>query len=471
MSSRRANPNVTGVSERTLLIIAAFIALLEGFDLACYGVTVPSLLHDPSLGITKTTAGLLGSLTAFGMLIGAATAGATVTRAGPRRLILASCGLFSVGMTLCTLAPSVSVFGLGRLLVGLGLGVVLPTLLGYLVDLSSPSRRNRNVGTVMAGYALGGLSAPLLGAALLPAHSFRWIYLVGLVAPLVVLPFALRLLPESPVHLVRVGRGVEATALVAVMGLPLPTVPAPDGRRQLLGLGPLFARGIRTTTILFWAMSFCGLLLVFGISTWLPTIMQASGYRLGSALLQTAAMWTGAGVGTLIGGRVADRVGAKTVVVTAFVVGSASLVLMSTRPNLVLLFVFMFVSGLGFIGSQILVNGLILTRYPDDLRGSGLAWALSAGRPGAILGPILGGWVLSSTLGVEWNFYTFAIVGVLGAVLALMVPRRPPVGRPASPDDSTSLRSPHGVPVIRPASRVGTPRLSRPKAGSGFEGR
>lgn len=415
---------VPATSERALLVICAFIAVLEGFDLACYGVTVPSLLREASLGVTRQGAGLLGSLTALGMLLGAATSGATVRRIGPRRLILASCVLFSVGMALSAVAPASSVFGLGRLLVGLGLGVVLPTLLGYLADLSLPMRRNRNVGIAMAGYALGGLTAPSLGAALLPAHSFRWIYLAGLMAPIIVLPFAVRKLPESPVHLLRSGRETEAKDLVAAMGLPLPVLLPAGGRRQLLGLGLLFARELRYTTALFWAMSFCGLLLVFGISTWLPTIMQTSGYPLGSALLQTAAMWTGAGVGTIIGGRVADRIGAKTVVVVAFLVGSASLIAMSARPNVVLLFALMFVSGLGFIGSQILINGFILTRYPDDLRGSGLAWALSAGRPGAIVGPVLGAWVLTSTLAIEWNFYVFSIVGAVGACLALLVPGR-----------------------------------------------
>ena len=37
-------------SSRTVLAIVAFFAALEGYDLACYGVTVPALLVDPALG-------------------------------------------------------------------------------------------------------------------------------------------------------------------------------------------------------------------------------------------------------------------------------------------------------------------------------------------------------------------------------------------------------------------------------------
>ena len=145
-------------------------------------------------------------------------------------------------------------------------------------------------------------------------------------------------------------------------------------------------------------MSFCGLLLVFGISAWLPTIMQTSGYSLGSSLLQTAAMWVGAGVGMVVGGRVADAFGAKPVVATAFLLGCVSLLIMSTAPSLAVLYILMFVSGLGFIGSQVLTNAYIVTAYPENLRGPAIGWALSIGRLGAIVGPLLGGVILSSGL-------------------------------------------------------------------------
>lgn len=423
MSSTHTNAAVRAIKERPLLVIGFVIAMLEGYDLACYGATVPSLLADERLGFTPAIAGLIGSLTAFGMLLGGIIAGVTTHRLGPRRLILWSSVVFTIGMLLCAWVPTAWVFGLGRLLVGVGLGIVLPTLLAYIADLSRPNHRARNVGITMAGYALGGLAAPLLAAALLPQFSFQWIYIIGAIPAVAILPFAFKMLPESPTHFVRLGLLDQAKELVEKMGLPMPELSSAKAKRSFTGLGPLFGHGLKITTILFWLMSFCGLLLVFGISTWLPSIMQEAGFDLGSALLQTAAMWIGAGVGTVLGGRIADAVGPQKVVVVSFIIGAISLVGMSLSPNIVLLFILMFVSGFGFIGSQILVNAFIVTRYPDDLRGTGLSWALAIGRPGAMVGPLLGAWVLTSGLPMEWNFYVFAIVGVLGAVLAFLVPR------------------------------------------------
>ena len=173
-------------------------------------------------------------------------------------------------------------------------------------------------------------------------------------------------------------------------------------------------------------MSFCGLLLVFGISTWLPTIMQAAGYSLGSSLLQTAALWVGAGVGMVARRARRRRVGIKPVVAVAFLAGAASLLLMSARPALGVLFLLMFVSGLGFIGSQVLTNAFIVGHATRR-----------AARPGDRLGAVgraprrdrrtahrRGDPVLRAREW-QWNFYLFAVPGVLGALLALRGPGDP----------------------------------------------
>lgn len=154
-------PQARRVSASTFMLIAAWVvASLEGYDLAVYGVTVPAILGDPSLGIDKAEAGTIGSLVGIGMLIGAALAGALVHRTGPRLLLLVGTSVFSLGMAVCTVAGGVPSFGAGRLVVGLGLGVVLPTINAYVADLSEPGRRSRNVALIMSGYAAGALCSP-----------------------------------------------------------------------------------------------------------------------------------------------------------------------------------------------------------------------------------------------------------------------------------------------------------------------
>jgi AAHS family benzoate transporter-like MFS transporter len=265
---------------------------------------------------------------------------------------------------------------------------------------------------------------------LISGGSFRWIFAAGAIPAIVAIPFVLRLFPESPVFLLRTGRTDLAKQLTDAMGIPLPTV-NPDDERGALGLRVLFRPGLRAVTVLFWLTVASALLLVFGITAWLPTIMQSAGFALSSALLLTAVVATGAGVGMIIGGRVADAVGPKRVTVVAFLAGAICLVLVAQKPGLWALIPLLFICGFGLLGSQALVNTFIVTRYPADLRGNGLSWALAAGRPGAIVGPILGAWVVSSGLPTQWNFYVFAIVGVLGAAFALFVPTLDRIAAPA----------------------------------------
>ncbi|WP_430645537.1 MFS transporter [Agromyces sp. GXS1127] len=408
------------ISERTLLSLAFALLILEGYDLAALGVTLPSMLADPGFGLSTSSGGIAGAVTALGMLVGAALGGILSHRAGPRRLLVVAIVLLPLGMLTCAVAPSAGMFIAGRAVVGIGMGIVPPTLLALVTDLSVVGRRSRNVGIAMAGIALGGLSAPLIAAALLPAASFRWIYVVGAVPALLVIPFVIRLLPESPVHLIRAGRIDEAHDLTSAMDLPLPVLD--DEGPRGLGLRALFRPGLCAVTVLFWLMAACALLLVFGVTAWLPTIMQTAGFELGSALLLTAVVAVGAGVGMVVGGKVADAVGPKLVTVIAFGAGAASLILIAQGPPLWALLPLMLVCGFGLNGTQALINAFVLARYPAALRGTGLSWTLAVGRTGAMLGPIIGAAVLSSGLAVQWNFYAFAIVGVIGAGLALAIP-------------------------------------------------
>lgn len=404
-----------------VLALATLICALEGFDLAVWGASVPLIMQDQGFGLTVPAAGTIGAIVSVGMLIGAAFAGSIVHRTGQLPLIAVAVGVFSLGMLVCAIAPEPTVFGLGRFVVGLGLGVVLPTVNAYTADISKPGKVARNIGLTMAGYGVGALCAPLL-AAVLQGTGFRWLYVIGVIPALIILPL-LRLLPESPAQLWRRGRTDEAVALANRYGLPDPSAQALAKPGRWFGLAALFSGGVARATVLFWVMSFCGLLLVFGLSAWLTTILQLAEYPISNALLLTAAMWVGVIVGVITGGSLAERFGAKSMVIAAFLIGAVSLVFMGMNPPEWLMYVLVFFGGFGFIGAQVMCNALMMTRYPTELRSNGIAWALAVGRVGAIVGPPLGAAVIASGAGTQWNFYVFAIPAAIGVVAAIFVPK------------------------------------------------
>jgi len=330
------------------------------------------------------------------MLVGALGVGALTDRIGRRKVLLGCLAWFSIAMGLCAIAPSAGLFAAARFLAGLGLGGVMPTTVALTVEYAPADRHHRYNALMFSGYSFGGVMAALLAIWFLPVHGFRFLFGLGMVPLFTVVPLAWRFLPES-------GQFKAA-------------------KKQPLSRA-LFSGPKRTASVLFPLASFCGLLLVYGLNTWLPKIMQKAGYPLTSSLAFLVMLNVGGVIGALSGSAVADRLGAKLVTAAGFVAAACAVLLMSLGLPIETLYVVVAVAGLGSVGTRILLNGYVASYYGADHRASALGWTLGIGRLGAILGPTVGGWLLASSLGVDWNFYTFAIAATAGAVLVTCVPR------------------------------------------------
>ncbi|GHG78665.1 MFS transporter [Streptomyces glebosus] len=439
--------NGSAPPRQTLWVIVALCGLsitFDGYDLVVFGTTVPSLLKEWQ--ISPAEAGTLASLALVGMLIGALLVGTLTDVLGRRKMLLLSVTWFSVSMMLCTVAPSPELFGLFRLLGGLGLGGLMPTAAALVIEYAPPGRANLTYGVMQSGYAIGGILAAALAIPVIPDAGWRVMYLIGAAPLLLVVPLAYRLLPESLEYLVLRGRREEASELAARHNVPLPERQEDDGgRRWYSGVRELVSPGYRAGTVLLWATCFCALLAVYGLSTWLPQIMRTARFPLGSALTFLLVFNLGSIVGSVAGGRIADRVGSKPVVTVSFLLGAASVFLLATRPSTWAMYLLLAVAGHGTIGTQNLVNAYVTRYYPAGARTTGIGWALGVGRLGAILGPTIGGLVIDSGAPWPWNFYLFAAVALVGLFAAGLVPQSP---SPAA-ERSAGRGSRAGTPALK----------------------
>lgn len=435
-----AAPTPPSTSLRPGLLVFALCAatiIVDGYDLIIYGATLPAILDHAPWGVTEVQAGAIGSYALVGMLVGALVVGTVTDVVGRRRIMLVCTTWFSLAMVGCALAPSAEVFGALRFVAGLGLGGVVPTAIALTIEFAPPRRRVLANSVMFSGYSVGGIIAALASAALLADVGFRAFYLAGGLVPLLtVVPISWRLLPESVGFLVATGRTDEARLTASRFGLDLDTYVAADtdeasGARGRRGLRVLFSAGYVRATVLFWGATFLGLLLVYGFNTWLPQIMREAGYPLGSAILFLLALNLGAIVGTPLAGAAADRLGSKPVTATAFLVAAACIGLLAVRLPTAALYALVAVAGVGTIGTTILVNAYTAKVYPSAARATGLGWALGVGRLGAILGPMIGGVILGSSLGFGWNFVVFGVLALVGGLLVLLVPQTPTTAAPS----------------------------------------
>lgn len=421
-----------GAPGARVVAICVAVVLLDGYDLVVYGTIVPSLLTYEPWGLDAAAAGLIGSLALVGMAVGALGSGWLTDRLGRRRLVLAAITWFSVATGLCAVAPNAEIFGLLRFVAGVGLGGVLPSAIALTIEFAPRNRRQLYNSVVHAGYSAGGVVCAALAIALIPAFGFRSMFLLGALPWLVLFPVALRWLPESPTYLLAHGRGQEARALAARHGLvlgadePGPVSPAGTARRRG-SYGELFGR-YRRFTVLLALISFCGLLLSYGVGTWLPQIMRQAGYPLGSAISFLLVLNLGNVVGTLLMATVADRIGSRRVIPIALGVATVCLVLLSLSLPTVALYVLVAFLGFGAMGSQILVNGFVAVSYPARIRAGGLGFAMGVGRLGGILGPYAVGLLIAGAAAFQWNFYFFAAFALVAMLLMLGLGRHPDSG-------------------------------------------
>lgn len=392
---------------------------LEGFDLVVLGVVLPSLLQEKSWGLNPNSASLISVVGLFGVMVGALAIGTISDAIGRRRTVLLTVISFSVFTLLCAFAPNPEVFALLRFLAGLGLGGVLPTALALINEFAARGRGGRATTSMMTGYHVGAVLTALIGILVIESLGWRWMFVIGALPALVLVPLLVRYLPES-------------TAYLQARRLSAPADPARTRKQAKNGtraVALLFQHGLARSTIAFWITSFMGLLLVYGLNTWLPQIMRAAGYQLGAALGLLLTLNAGAVLGLLFAGRVADRFGNRRSTIVWFALAAVFLALLSIKIPGVGIYVAVLLTGVFVFSAQVLVYAYVARVYPAAARGSSLGAASGIGRLGAITGPLLTGVLLTAGVAYPWGFYLFAAVAAIGAVAVALVNRDP------APDD------------------------------------
>jgi AAHS family benzoate transporter-like MFS transporter len=412
MSGKKAGSGGRG-SPRWVAPLCWTAVALEGFDLVVLGVVLPSLLRDPAWGLNPATASLISVVGLLGVMVGALGIGPLTDRFGRRRMMLITVTSFSVLTLLCAFATGPVMFGVLRFLAGLGLGGVLPVALAMVNEFARVGKGGSATTTMMTGYHVGAVVTALLGILVIPSFGWRAMFVIGALPALVLVPLIAARLPES-----LTGDAVAETAEVTGTRNPV---------------AALFRGGYLRATLAFWVTSFMGLLLVYGLNTWLPEIMRSAGYELGAALALLLVLNVGAVVGLLVAGRVADRMGLRKAVIGWFTAAAVFLALLSIRLPGIGVYVSVLLAGVFVFSSQVLVYAAISRHYPAAVRATALGAASGIGRLGAITGPLIGGALLTAGIAYPWGFYVFALVAALGAVAVAAVGR---IGAPTRKADA-----------------------------------
>jgi len=409
---------------RLVIWICWFGLFAEGYDMGVLGAVLPGLMTDPAWHLSPASASLLASAAMAGMFFGGYGFGVLSDRFG-RKACFATClTLFSITSAAASIAPSPMFFAAMRFLAGVGIGGIVPVAAALACEFASPGKVNREFAIMYSGYSLGIFAAALSSFFLL--HSAGWRPIVALGAmPLVVLPAILWLLPESAAYLMGKGRHEKAAEIALRYGLDLGTITPPQTEREEVrpGVRALFAHGQARATLGFWLTTFTGMILVYGLNTWLPQIMRSSGYDLGPSIMFLGVYALASSIGGIVLGRIADRRGRAQTILGAFCCGAVAILLLVHKWPLMVTYGIVAVAGVGTVSAAVMVTSYLSQYFSPSLRATAVGSCLSFSRTGSICGPLLGGLIATYHLDMAWNFIGFAIVAGLSALAIALVPK------------------------------------------------
>jgi AAHS family 4-hydroxybenzoate transporter-like MFS transporter len=407
IDSRPIAPFLWGLVAMCFLIVVA-----DGMDVAIMGFVTPPILQE--WHVSPPAFGFVISAAPFGLVIGALVAGPSSDRFGRKIVLTASVLLFGIFTVMAAGSSSPQQMALLRVLAGMGMGAAMPNATTLLSEYVPQRRRSLLITIMFSGFTLGSAVIGFIAGVLIPHFGWRSVLLVGGITPLVLVPFLIAFLPESARYMAL--RGAPADKIAGVLGRVtgawfrdgetfVSSEPAlPTGKP----IGLLFSDGYAGTTIALWITYFMGLMVVYLLTGWLPTLMKGAGLTITAAANVTAMFQIGATLGGILIGWCMDRTHPSRVIGAAYLAGGVFIMgLAWLGPLSGWLAALIFAAGFCVSGAQIGLSAFAPGCYPTVARATGVSWMLGMGRFGSIVGSLVGG----ELLGLGWGF---------GAILAIL---------------------------------------------------
>lgn len=238
------------------------------------------------------------------------------------------------------------------------------------------------------------------------------------------------LLPESVRFLVGKERRREAlqaadkVARIARSRVPewLSTDPVACAGGTQGGITVLFRGELAVMTLLVWSTYLLNTMALYGLSSWLPSLLVKQGFSLVKSYGYSMVQAGGSAIGGFLLGCAMDRFGRKQGLALSYFLGGLSVVFFGMATTNLYLLAAGAATGVFVVGTPTALNVVCSEVYPTSVRSTGVASTQAVARIGSILGPMLGG--LLQTLGFTFHqfFLLFAIPCFLCMLLVIFYP-------------------------------------------------
>jgi AAHS family 3-hydroxyphenylpropionic acid transporter len=381
------------------IVLCFLVAMFEGIDLQAAGVTAPQIA--PIFKLIPSQLGLFFSASTFGLLIGAAVGGRAADLIGRKRSLITALIVFGLFSTATAFSWSFTGLVWTRALTGLGLGGALPIIVALVSENCNPARRNTAIGLVYGGLPIGGTLASATSLITVATPTWKIVFLVGGLAPLLLAPALMLWLPES----------AEFKAAKQVV--------AQTAERVSLAAALFGANTLKT--VLLWISFFLTLLILYLLLNWLPSLLVGHGFSRHQASFIQIAFNLGGAVGSVVIGLLMDSRHRRITTIVGYAGTILALIWLANIPSaLALAIAAGGAVGVTLLGAQTILYGLAPRCYATAVRGSGVGAAVVAGRVGSLLGPLLAAVLIGGGqggVGIVWRLLPIVVLAAIAAVL------------------------------------------------------
>jgi MFS transporter, SP family, galactose:H+ symporter len=410
-------------------VFAALGGLLFGYDTGVISGAV--IFITKQFGLSAFPEELVVSMVLVGAAAGALSGGKLADRFGRRFMLLVTSAIFIVGALVCAFCTSLGMLLVGRVIVGLGIGLSSTTVPVYISEVSPPKARGWQVSLFQLAITVGILAAYLVDYAFAASEGWRW--MLGLaVVPGLILGIGILMMPETPRWLLKHGRTTEAGAILrrirgtADVDSELNQVQTAISQSEETGrVRDLWAPAVRPALIV--GVGLAIFQQITGINTviyYAPTIIQSAGIPSASgAILATVGIGVVNVVMTIVAMWLIDRMGRRPLLL----IGTAG---MSISLG-VLAAVFAAYHGMAWLAVLCLMAYvacfamslgpifwlLISEIYPLNVRGLAEGTAASANWAFNLL-VSLTFLTLLNALGASWTFCLFGVLSLASFVFS-----------------------------------------------------
>jgi len=403
-----------------VVVITVLLNAMDGFDILSIAFASPGIRAE--WHIDQAALGIVLSMELIGMAIGSVFLGGLADRIGRRPTLIGCLIVMAAGMLGATTAQSPEVLSVWRIFTGLGIGGMLSATNAVVGEFSSIKRRSLCISLMVIGYPLGGGFGGLYASRLIGAYGWRSVFYFGATATILLLPAIIFLVPES-VHwlarkqpadaLKKINASLRRLGHSAISALPELRL---DERKK--SVSDIFSPQLISTTVLVTMCYFLHIVTFYFLLKWTPQIVADMKFPPPEAGRVLAMANFGGAAGGLVFGLLTSRFGLKPLTIVILALNAAAVAIFGRAPaDLASLTALAMV--VGFFGNAA-VSGLysiVAYGFPTHVRATGTGFVIGVGRGGAVLSPILAGYLLRSGTGLP----SVAMIMGIGSLLAAIV--------------------------------------------------